>query len=233
MRQRLVVTVSCVLATVVAVTVVFATTGRPPTQPTGPVVPTPTVPADVVIPSAWLTLGQLPFNATVHWRHPDTDAVTVMAGPENNIGTCLSGDPAAFGASRTWQLGSEVDGGQPPGSEQVFSGQYFLDSPADAERGLQSIMAAYGRCQTAPPGGVRDTVRTVASISGGFAVLRTIRTAGGQPASTAVAGSDSHEYVVARGSVIYFLGLYGTPAIDATDQDSATLTAMQTVLAQY
>ncbi len=64
-------------------------------------------------------------------------------------------------------------------------------------------------------------------------MLRTLRHRDGKPASAPAAGSDSHEYLVQDGNVIYFLGIYGGPAIDGSGSDPRVLASMSGALTHY
>jgi hypothetical protein len=74
--------------------------------------------------AAWLATGRLPFAATLGWKQvTGQPQIAVMSAPENNLGTCLSGNPAAFGASATWQTGNlTFTSGT---TEQTYGAQFF------------------------------------------------------------------------------------------------------------
>lgn len=170
----------------------------------------------------------------------DFARITVLRGLQNNLGTCLSGDPGTVGALESWQvwpptavLSGTID------EEQLSSVQLFYSSAAAARRGLASIEALYGACwgkgvadDTLDPHLV-DTLSTTASSGWAIAILRTVRHPDGSPASTASVGSDSHEYLAQDGNVIYFVGLYGDAAIDSAAHDAQTLDSMRQALQNY
>ena len=188
-----------------------------------------------VLAAAWLTAAQLQDATGFSWAGGAIPLRTMDAA-ENNLGTCLSGDPRQVGAETRWQIGADINrsaGGQ------AYQVQYFYPNAAAARDGLAAFEAVYAHCQGV---GTRnylldphliDTVRDTVQADGRFAMLRTVRHPDGTAASSPAVGSDSHEFLAQKGNVIYFFGLYGGPAIDDSTHDAQVLAAMLTALGNY
>ncbi len=192
-----------------------------------------------VVPAAWLTAGQLPFGAGLIWGPYSSPAIRVMTAPVNNLGVCLSGDPRQVGAGPAWQVsGGAFAARSAPhlAVVQAYEVQYFYRDAAAARRGLAAFEEVYAHCQGAGTSGIPDLIdrlRVTVRAPGRFAMLRTLRHRDGKPASAPAVGSDSHEYLVLDGNVIYFLGIYGGPAIDGSGSDPRVLASMSGALAHY
>ena len=192
-----------------------------------------------VVPAAWLTARQLPFGAGLIWDPYSSPAIRVMTAPENNLGVCMSGDPRQVGAESAWQVsGGAFAARSAPhlAVVQAYEVQYFYRDAAAARRGLAVFEKAYAHCQGTGTSGIPDLVdrlRVTVRAPGRFAMLRTLRHRDGRPASAPAVGSDSHEYLVLDGNVIYFLGIYGGSAIDGSGSDPRVLASMSGALAHY
>lgn len=189
-----------------------------------------------VVDSAWLSSSQLPIGTGLQWQGgPATPQVNANA--VNNLGSCLTGNPAQVGAGAQWQTEGGIfhQAGSTQATYQVEEVQYFYAGASAAAQGLSAIESAYEQCKQAASreAGVVDTITVTQRSADTFAVLRTVRTSSGAPTSTATVGSDSHEYVVQDGNVVYFVGFYGDSGIDGTRGDAGLLTQMLTALADY
>jgi hypothetical protein len=244
-RHRIAVSGLVVLIGIAALLTIGSGTGHRPSP--GPAAPTGAAPtpstdlprkasATTPVPAAWLNPARFPFAADLSWRTDRPADITVLTTPGDDISTCQSGDPTAFGAAPVWQLGptwTSGSGGVP--DAQLSSAQYFFGSVAAATAGLATIKSTYSRCRPIDTiGSTRiKTVTTTASGHGRIAILQTIRDPAGAPASSANEPSDSHEYVVQDGTVIYIVAVHGGTNVDATGADTQILQAMRDALDHY
>jgi hypothetical protein len=186
--------------------------------------------------SAWLGPSQLPIGSGLQWQAGPA-APQVNANPENNLGSCLTGNPLQVGAGATRQTEGGIfhQAGSTQAKYQVYQVQYFYSGSSSAARGLSAIETAYDQCKqsAAVETGVVDTIKVTRQSADTYAVLRTVRTSGGAPTSTPTVGSDSHEYFVQDGNVVYFVGLYGDSGIDGSSQDAGLMSRMLAAVSGY
>ncbi len=251
------------VAVLVAVVPTVAPAGRhghSPVQPPASVAPTPTVqPAptespttlasppgtapDLYVPGTWLTLGELPFDSTYR-RIAVTRQPTRYTSPLSGTpSSCYAMDLAivSSGGMNHWQLW--VFWNKPRDSRtvtaQLAAFQLRYPDVAAARTAFQRIRAQLTGCghvhindvNTGEP--LVTSVTQVATLTDGFSFVHTLRTATGQPRSTAIWGSDSHVYFVLRGQVIALITVGADPAIDRSDDDQAVLQRMADHLCRY
>lgn len=188
------------------------------------------------VPASWLAPNQLPFDSTYSWVSL-TPEPTIYSAPASGHETSCSGMWAVIdtsGGSRHWQLwgyGNKTTGTLI--TYQLAAYQFlYPDGPA-AQHAFQQMQNQLSACsterqvdgQTGKP--LVNTVHQTASISNGFAFVHTLRDAAGKPAGTAILMSDSHEYLVQRGSIIALIEVLAADStIDQWNNDPGVLQQM-------
>jgi hypothetical protein len=187
---------------------------------------------NTVVPGAWTSLSQFPFDSTEKWTAQTRTPNISTTDGQQWFATCTGYLPGTIGYQ---EIGftSGQSGNKDAGSQILF----FFSSTAAAQADLSTVEGDYADCHEpiADLSGNPITIKIVqtARTTSGYSWLHTYRTPSGADADVADYAANDHEYFVQRGDVVELVWIGGADRTDPSAQDQQFLTSLAANLSVY